>query len=151
MGYLRNGVCEPIEAWEHVQIAKPSAGGIPGIGETGAQCANATDDDGDGFVNDGCPAVGVAGGSVPCPAAGIPFRAGLVPHRSTGINANRESLPKPPKGGGSVWAFASCFVAGAEALRSPGEPAEPLSLCRGIAEPLPRPRPTRRVGFSPTA
>ncbi len=59
MGYLWNGVCEPIEAFEHVQIAKPSAGGIPGIGESGAQCANAVDDDGDGFVNDGCPAVGL--------------------------------------------------------------------------------------------
>ncbi len=58
MGYLRNSVCEPIEAYDHTQIAKPSAGGIPGTGETGAQCANATDDDGDGFVNDGCPAVG---------------------------------------------------------------------------------------------
>jgi acyl-homoserine lactone acylase PvdQ len=58
MGYLRNGVCEPIEAYEHVQIAKPSAGGIPGIEETGGQCTNATDDDGDGLVNDGCPADG---------------------------------------------------------------------------------------------
>jgi acyl-homoserine lactone acylase PvdQ len=58
MGYLRNGICEPIEAYDHVQIAKPSAGGIPGIEETGGQCTNATDDDGDGFVNDGCPAVG---------------------------------------------------------------------------------------------
>src|SRR6185369_1678143 len=61
MGYLRNGVCEPIETWNHVQIAKPSAGGIPGIEESGGQCANATDDDGDGFVNDGCPAVGTLG------------------------------------------------------------------------------------------
>ncbi len=58
MGYLRNGVCEPIETYQHTQIAKPSAGGIPGIEETGGQCTNATDDDGDGFVNDGCPAVG---------------------------------------------------------------------------------------------
>jgi acyl-homoserine lactone acylase PvdQ len=58
MGYLRNGVCEPIEAYEHVEVAKPSAGGIPGAGESGAQCDNAIDDDGDGFVNDGCPAVG---------------------------------------------------------------------------------------------
>ncbi len=58
MGYLRNGICEPIETWNHVQIAKPSAGGIPGIEEAGGQCANATDDDGDGVVNDGCPAVG---------------------------------------------------------------------------------------------
>src|SRR6185369_6294752 len=60
MGYLRNGACEPIQSWEHVQIAKPSAGGIPGIAESGAQCDNATDDDGDGVVNDGCPAVGTA-------------------------------------------------------------------------------------------
>ncbi len=29
------------------------------IGESGGQCANAADDDGDGFVNDGCPAVGL--------------------------------------------------------------------------------------------
>jgi acyl-homoserine lactone acylase PvdQ len=29
MGYLRNGVCEPIETYEHTQIAKPSAGGVP--------------------------------------------------------------------------------------------------------------------------
>ncbi|HZR81875.1 MAG TPA: penicillin acylase family protein [Candidatus Binatia bacterium] len=57
MGYLRNGICEPIETWQHVQIAKPSAGGLPGVGESGDQCANAADDDGDGFVNDGCPPV----------------------------------------------------------------------------------------------
>jgi acyl-homoserine lactone acylase PvdQ len=57
MGYLRNGVCEPIEAYDHVQIAKPSAGGIPGTSESGTQCVGAGDDDGDGFVNDGCPAV----------------------------------------------------------------------------------------------
>jgi acyl-homoserine lactone acylase PvdQ len=30
MGYLRNGVCKPIETYQHTQIAKPSAGGIPG-------------------------------------------------------------------------------------------------------------------------
>lgn len=30
MGYLRSGVCEPIETFEHVQIAKPTAGGLPG-------------------------------------------------------------------------------------------------------------------------
>ena len=59
LGYLRNGICEPIESYQHMQIAKPSAGGIPGISESGAQCANATDDDGDGVVNDGCPAVGL--------------------------------------------------------------------------------------------
>jgi len=59
MGYLRDGVCEPIETFQHVQVAKPSAGGPPGVAESGAQCANAVDDDGDGFVNDGCPAVGV--------------------------------------------------------------------------------------------
>ena len=35
-----------------VKIGKASAP------EAGAQCANATDDDGDGVVNDGCPAVG---------------------------------------------------------------------------------------------
>ena len=29
MGYLRNGVCEPIETYQHTQVAKPSAGGIP--------------------------------------------------------------------------------------------------------------------------
>src|SRR4029079_4852721 len=45
--------------WNHVQIAKPSAGGIPGIEESGGQCANATDDDGDGFVNDGCATDGL--------------------------------------------------------------------------------------------
>lgn len=28
MGYKRNGVCEPIETYQHVQIAKPSLGGI---------------------------------------------------------------------------------------------------------------------------
>jgi acyl-homoserine lactone acylase PvdQ len=59
MGYLRNGVCEPIETFQHVQIAKPSAGGIPGVAESGGQCGNAVDDDGDGAVNDGCPAVGL--------------------------------------------------------------------------------------------
>ncbi len=34
--------------------------GCPAVGapETGAQCLNATDDDGDGVVNDGCPQVG---------------------------------------------------------------------------------------------
>jgi hypothetical protein len=57
MGYLRNGICEPIETYQHVQIAKPSAGGIPAINENGAACDNATDDDGDGAVNDGCPPV----------------------------------------------------------------------------------------------
>jgi hypothetical protein len=30
MGYLRNGTCVPIETYQHVQIAKPTAGGIPG-------------------------------------------------------------------------------------------------------------------------
>jgi len=59
MGYLHDGVCEPIETFQHTQIAKPSAGGIPGIAESGGQCANAADDDGDGFVNDGCPLVGL--------------------------------------------------------------------------------------------
>ena len=59
MGYLHDGTCEPIEAFDHVQVAKPSAGGPPGIAESGAQCANAVDDDGDGFVNDGCPPVGI--------------------------------------------------------------------------------------------
>ncbi|MBI2914011.1 MAG: penicillin acylase family protein [Chloroflexi bacterium] len=29
MGYLRNGLCEPIEAFQHTQVAKPSAGGVP--------------------------------------------------------------------------------------------------------------------------
>jgi hypothetical protein len=57
MGYLHDGVCKPIETYQHTQIAKPSAGGVPGVGESGGQCANAADDDGDGFVNDGCPAV----------------------------------------------------------------------------------------------
>jgi acyl-homoserine lactone acylase PvdQ len=57
MGYMRNGTCEPIDAYTHMQIAKPSAGGQPGIGESGAQCSNTIDDDGDGVVNDGCPAV----------------------------------------------------------------------------------------------
>ncbi len=61
MGYLHDGVCKPIEAYEHTQIAKPSAGGLPNptLGESGAQCANPLDDDNDGFVNDGCPAVGL--------------------------------------------------------------------------------------------
>jgi len=30
LGYLHNGSCTPIEQYHHVQIAKPSAGGIPG-------------------------------------------------------------------------------------------------------------------------
>jgi acyl-homoserine lactone acylase PvdQ len=30
MGYLRSGTCEPIETFQHVQITKPSAGGVPG-------------------------------------------------------------------------------------------------------------------------
>src|SRR5205085_3861073 len=30
MGYLRSGICEPIETYQHVQITKPSAGGLPG-------------------------------------------------------------------------------------------------------------------------
>jgi acyl-homoserine lactone acylase PvdQ len=61
MGYLHDGVCKPIEAYEHTQIAKPTAGGLPNptLGESGAQCDNALDDDNDGFVNDGCPAVGL--------------------------------------------------------------------------------------------
>jgi len=61
MGYLHDGVCKPIEAYEHTQIAKPTAGGLPNptLGESGSQCANAIDDDNDGFVNDGCPAVGL--------------------------------------------------------------------------------------------
>jgi acyl-homoserine lactone acylase PvdQ len=61
MGYMHDGVCKPIESYQHVQIAKPSAGGLPNptLGESGAQCDNAIDDDNDGFVNDGCPAVGV--------------------------------------------------------------------------------------------
>jgi hypothetical protein len=61
MGYLHDGVCKPIEAYEHTQIAKPTAGGLPNptLGESGSQCDNALDDDNDGFVNDGCPAVGL--------------------------------------------------------------------------------------------
>jgi acyl-homoserine lactone acylase PvdQ len=59
LGYLRDSVCEPIERYNHVQIAKPSAGGPPGVQESGGQCANAADDDGDGSVNDGCPPVAV--------------------------------------------------------------------------------------------
>lgn len=59
LGYLHSGTCEPIERYQHMQTAKPSAGGPPGVGESGAQCANAADDDGDGVVNDGCPAVGL--------------------------------------------------------------------------------------------
>lgn len=58
MGYLHNGVCEPIETFQHTQVAKPSAGGIPAINESGAQCANDVDDEGDGFTNDGCPPSG---------------------------------------------------------------------------------------------
>jgi hypothetical protein len=34
--------------------------------ETGAQCSNAVDDDGDGLVNDGCPAVGSATAETIC-------------------------------------------------------------------------------------
>ena len=58
MGYLHNGTCVPIEAYDQTEAAKPSAGGPPATGESGAQCSNNTDDDNDGFVNDGCPAVG---------------------------------------------------------------------------------------------
>jgi acyl-homoserine lactone acylase PvdQ len=29
MGYERNGACQPIETFQHTQIAKPSAGGVP--------------------------------------------------------------------------------------------------------------------------
>ncbi|HYD50252.1 MAG TPA: penicillin acylase family protein [Terriglobales bacterium] len=57
MGYLRNGVCEPIEGYQHVQVAKPSAGGLPSVEESGGQCSNGLDDDGDTLINDGCPAV----------------------------------------------------------------------------------------------
>ena len=59
LGYSRNGVCKPIEAFDHVQLAKPSAGGPPGVNESGAQCDNASDDDLDGVVNDGCPPDGL--------------------------------------------------------------------------------------------
>ncbi len=31
MGYEHNSVCKPIEAFDHVQVAKPSAGGIPPV------------------------------------------------------------------------------------------------------------------------
>jgi acyl-homoserine lactone acylase PvdQ len=70
MGYLHDGICVPIETFQHTQIAKPSAGGLPGVGESGAQCANALDDDGDGAVNDGCPAVGTPELLVQCLGAG---------------------------------------------------------------------------------
>ncbi len=59
MGYLHNSTCVPIEAFDQTELAKPSAGGPPATGESGAQCLNNTDDDNDGFVNDGCPAVGL--------------------------------------------------------------------------------------------
>ncbi len=59
LGYLHDGTCVPIERYDHVQVAKPSAGGESGTGESGAQCDNAIDDEGDGFVNDGCPADGL--------------------------------------------------------------------------------------------
>ncbi|TMA92100.1 MAG: penicillin acylase family protein [Deltaproteobacteria bacterium] len=58
MGYLHNGTCVPIEAYDQTELAKPSAGGPPATGESGGQCANNTDDDFDGVVNDGCPAMG---------------------------------------------------------------------------------------------
>jgi acyl-homoserine lactone acylase PvdQ len=29
MGYMHNGACQPIETYQHFQIAKPSAGGLP--------------------------------------------------------------------------------------------------------------------------
>ena len=58
MGYLHDGTCVPIEAYDQTEFAKPTAGGPPATGESGGQCANNTDDDADGFVNDGCPAVG---------------------------------------------------------------------------------------------
>ena len=35
MGYLRNGVCEPIETYQHTQIAKPSASAASGPGTPG--------------------------------------------------------------------------------------------------------------------
>src|SRR5947207_309918 len=57
MGYLHNGTCVAIEAYDQTEVAKPSAGGPPATGESGGQCANNTDDDFDGFVNDGCPAM----------------------------------------------------------------------------------------------
>jgi len=59
LGYLRNGVCEPIERYQHEQTAKPSAGGEPGVQESGSQCANNIDDDGDGLVNDAAPRSGL--------------------------------------------------------------------------------------------
>ena len=57
MGYVHDGGCVAIESWTHTMIAKPSAAGIPSVEET--ECADAVDNDGDGFVNDGCPTVGL--------------------------------------------------------------------------------------------
>jgi acyl-homoserine lactone acylase PvdQ len=67
MGYLHNGTCIPIEAFDETYVAKPSAGGQPGVQESGAQCNNNIDDDGDGVVNDGCPP---AGSPLPLPELG---------------------------------------------------------------------------------
>jgi acyl-homoserine lactone acylase PvdQ len=88
MGYLRNAVCEPIEAYDHVEIAKPSAGGLPGIEESGSQCTNAIDDDGDGFVNDGCPAVGLPELPIFCTGAADDDGDGVV-------NDGCPAIPNP--------------------------------------------------------
>src|SRR5204863_6335677 len=45
MGYLHNASCVPIEAFDQTIVAKPSAGGQPGVGESGAQCSNNLDDE----------------------------------------------------------------------------------------------------------
>jgi hypothetical protein len=46
--------------------AAAAAAAPPLVPETGAQCLNATDDDGDGRVNDGCPAVGASETTTQC-------------------------------------------------------------------------------------
>src|SRR5207249_2638624 len=41
-----------------------------GSASGGSACTGNTDDDGDGYVNDGCPSVGPAGQTPPAPEAG---------------------------------------------------------------------------------
>ena len=66
----------------------PSAGA-----ETGAQCSNSIDDDGDGFVNDGCPAVGA-------PETGTQCSNNIDDDGDGFVNDGCPAVGGPPSGGG---------------------------------------------------
>jgi hypothetical protein len=62
--------------------------GCPAVGAAETQCTNSTDDDADGRINDGCPVMGTAEGADACPDH--------CPEKGHGIAVSTEIVGGPP-------------------------------------------------------